>query len=880
MSEYELFQSALAIPDPAARQQFLKKSCAQNETLKSRVEALLASHEGQSQFLEIPVVEQIAECLHSEDRATIVDGSGPTSANKPDLTEIHIRGAATMTKLAEESDDENPLGYLEPSSKPDSLGRLGHYEVLEVVGRGAFGTVLRAFDEKLHRVVAIKVLAPEMAATSPARKRFLREAQASAAIRHEHVVSIYAVEEKPIPYLVMEYIPGLTLQQRLDEQGPLGISNVLRLGRQIAEGLAAAHAQDLIHRDVKPGNILLETSIHDRVKITDFGLARAADDASLTQSGMIAGTPMYMAPEQALGHKFDQRADLFSFGSVLYQMVSGRPPFRAPSALAVLKRVVDETPRPISEIIPETPQWLCRVISKLHAKNPGDRYQSAREVADVLAEGEAHLKANTKSQDFTHIPRVTPSMNSGRWTGVAAVMLLVPVFALTLTESVGVTHLFRASAPQSDSVEPGGQTTPSPVADVAPSDADEWVALFNSRDLTGWKTQPDSPGKWEVKDGILIGSQRPGVLFSERGDYANFHLRAEARINLGGDSGILFRTGFGGRPEKVVGQGGDGYEMEVHKNVTYTRRTGTVTSLQRGAPPQILGLTTDDSLTQPDEWFTLEIIAEQNRFITKVNGQVTADCSDPLHKDSRGHIGLQVWSPNTLVQFRRIEITELPDSNTPRPSLSTQRFASDEWIDTLALINPQADKWDTRATGRNAWRVEQGELIVGVDDRGSKLLLPLDAAWQAFECEVELTRRTGTGGVNVNVPTSVGDCPVVLGTPGVYLGRKGGGVVLNEELGLVTGQRTTLRFDVHRDQNQDLVSVWINDALAGTWQGDRTSISTVYDEGYPHARRLSLWVHAGGSEFVFHRIRVRMLDGGTADSLRPVPGEALVPVAN
>jgi eukaryotic-like serine/threonine-protein kinase len=131
------------------------------------------------------------------------------------------------------------------------------------------------------------------------------------------VVSIYAVEDEPTPYLVMEYIPGRTLEQRLNEHGPLELLDVLRLGKQIADGLAAAHTQGLIHRDVKPGNILLETSVDDHVKITDFGLARTADDATMTQSGVIAGTPMYMAPEQAHGHKLDQRADLFSFGSVL-----------------------------------------------------------------------------------------------------------------------------------------------------------------------------------------------------------------------------------------------------------------------------------------------------------------------------------------------------------------------------------------------------------------------------------------------------------------------------------------------------------------------------------------------------------------------------------
>src|SRR5260370_15617011 len=145
----------------------------------------------------------------------------------------------------------------------------------------------------------------------------------------------------------MEFIPGETLQQKLNRSGPLDVPEVLRIGRQIAEGLAAAHATDLIHRDIKPANVLIEVGPQQRAKITDFGLARAADDASISQSGVIAGTPMFMAPDQALGHKLDQRADLFSLGSVLYQMVSGRPPFRASSALAVLKRAAEETPRPL-----------------------------------------------------------------------------------------------------------------------------------------------------------------------------------------------------------------------------------------------------------------------------------------------------------------------------------------------------------------------------------------------------------------------------------------------------------------------------------------------------------------------------------------------------
>jgi formylglycine-generating enzyme required for sulfatase activity len=308
----------------------------------------------------------------------------------------------------------------------------------------------------LQRVVALKVMAPQLAATSPARKRFLREARSAAQVRHENVVQVYEVAEQPLPFLVMEFIPGETLQQRLDRVGPLDVPEVLRIGRQIAEGLAAAHAMDLIHRDIKPGNVLLEGG-HQKVKITDFGLARAADDASISQSGIIAGTPMYMAPEQAEGKTLDQRADLFSLGSVLYQMVSGRPPFRATTTVAVLKRVAEDRPRAIREIIPETPQWLCDIIAKLHAKDPDDRYQSAREVADVLADCETQLKANAKVQDFSRIPQSKSAARAGgRWKWAAAALLL-PVLALALAEIAGITHLLPKQQPTPDLLQSGDQ---------------------------------------------------------------------------------------------------------------------------------------------------------------------------------------------------------------------------------------------------------------------------------------------------------------------------------------------------------------------------------------------------------------------------------------
>lgn len=277
------------------------------------------------------------------------------------------------------------LDFLAPSDDPAMLGRVGVYEVAGVIGRGGTGVVLKAFERSLNRYVAIKILAPHLATSGAARKRFAREAQAAAAVVHEHIVPIYAVDEhQGLPYLVMRYVPGRSLQERLAKRGTLELAEVLRIGMQTAQGLAAAHAQGLVHRDVKPANILLEHNV-DRVLLTDFGLARTVDDASLTCSGVIAGTPQYMAPEQARGEAIDHRTDLFSLGSVLYAMCAGHSPFRAETTMGVLHRICKETPRPLRDLNPHIPDWLDRIIRRLHAKDPARRFQSAEEVAAVLA---------------------------------------------------------------------------------------------------------------------------------------------------------------------------------------------------------------------------------------------------------------------------------------------------------------------------------------------------------------------------------------------------------------------------------------------------------------------------------------------------------------
>lgn len=284
------------------------------------------------------------------------------------------------------------IRMLGPTDDPHMLGRIGSYEIAGVIGRGGMGIVFKAFDATLDRFVAIKMLAPHLATSGAAKQRFVREGKAAAAVVDDYVMPVYAVDEwQGVPYLVMQYSRGCSLQQRLNEQGPLGLKEILRIGIHVARGLSAAHAQGLVHRDIKPSNILLSDTV-ERAMLMDFGLARAVDDASMTRTGTVAGTPQYMSPEQARAETIDQRSDLFSFGSVLYAMCAGRPPFRGDSAVAVLKMICDKEPRPITEINTDVPSWLCQIVDRLMSKSPEHRFTSADDVADLLEECLAHVQ--------------------------------------------------------------------------------------------------------------------------------------------------------------------------------------------------------------------------------------------------------------------------------------------------------------------------------------------------------------------------------------------------------------------------------------------------------------------------------------------------------
>ncbi|GAB5401852.1 MAG: serine/threonine-protein kinase [Aureliella sp.] len=301
------------------------------------------------------------------------------------------------------------VNLLQPSSASDQLGRLDDMSVEAVLGQGGMGVVVKAHDASLGRDLAVKLLSPMLASCGAARQRFFREAQAAAAIVHPNIVPIFSVSEqraasenitkaqRAIPYITMPLISGGNLQQVIDRDGPLPLDRVLSIGHQVAEGLAAAHAQGIIHRDIKPANLMLDGGGF-RVMITDFGLARALDDSTLTGSGMLAGTPQFMSPEQARGQTLDHRSDIYSLGAVLYALATGRPPVSGTSTMEILHKIGSMPPKPIVEINESYPEWFQRLVQLMMHPNANERIESADQAAVLLRESLAHARSPRRSE--------------------------------------------------------------------------------------------------------------------------------------------------------------------------------------------------------------------------------------------------------------------------------------------------------------------------------------------------------------------------------------------------------------------------------------------------------------------------------------------------
>ncbi|MBY0521919.1 MAG: protein kinase [Gemmataceae bacterium] len=298
------------------------------------------------------------------------------------------------------------FAFLAPPSDPGELGWLAHYRVIKVLGQGGMGLVFQAEDTQLQRPVALKVLKPHLAQDFGSRQRFLREARAMAALRSDHIVTVYQVgQDRDVPYLAMELLQGETLDAWRRRGGPPTVPQLLRLARELAEALVVAHEHGLVHRDIKPGNIWLESE-SDRLKVLDFGLALASSqDQRLTSENTILGTPAYMAPEQAEGKPVDARCDLFSFGCVLYYVATGLSPFEGETTMAVLRALALKEPRPILRLNREVPADLSDLVMRLLSKDPAQRPASARAVLTALRAMDPSAKHTPPSLRRASLPR-------------------------------------------------------------------------------------------------------------------------------------------------------------------------------------------------------------------------------------------------------------------------------------------------------------------------------------------------------------------------------------------------------------------------------------------------------------------------------------------
>ena len=341
----EIFQAALERA-PGERPAYLAQACPGDPALRRKVEALLAADEQAVSFIEAPAVQFAAPLL--------------------------------ADKQAE------PL-----------IGRsLSHYRIISLLGTGGMGEVYLAEDTALGRQVAVKVISGEAAENQDARKRLLREARAAAALDHPNICAIHEVgEEQGRSFIVMQYVEGETLAERM-ARAPMGLAEALSIAAQVADALIEAHAHQIIHRDIKPANIIVNP--RGQAKVLDFGLARrvhpaagsgsrTATQSNLSTPGLIIGTPAYMSPEQARGEELDHRTDLFSFGVMLYEMVSGRHPFAKPSSAETVAAIQMQEPAPLVEGAPNLPGELQQIVSRVLQKKREDRYQTAQELLTDLS---------------------------------------------------------------------------------------------------------------------------------------------------------------------------------------------------------------------------------------------------------------------------------------------------------------------------------------------------------------------------------------------------------------------------------------------------------------------------------------------------------------
>lgn len=549
--------------------------------------------------------------------------------------------------------------------------RLGKYRILNRLGRGGMGVVYAAEDTLLKRPVAIKVLSSAVAKNPESLKRFLREAQAAARLIHPHVVAIHEIDQRDgLWFIVMEMIDGGSLQDYLHGRSSLAWPEATRLLADACQGLIAAHRVGLIHRDIKPANLM--RTVEGRVKLVDFGLAKAACETSeLTATGTVIGTPNFMSPEQWRAEPLDDLSDIYSLGATYFALLTGQAPYAGRDPLQVMYACCSEPPPDPSRCGVDIPAACVAVIQRAMAKEPMDRYANAQQMLadllDVLGEdAPAHSSsAGTNAVSRTHNSAAVPFDFSAITAGDAATTAAtrdrlrgtISLWnsrrtKLLLVATSIVASLLLVAVVVSSAIAPSGSRQTVAESPAKPP-ADDWVSLFNGRDLNGWWTVRNPPGDWIVENGMLIGrindgnSNSSSYLFSSRNNYANFHCRAEVRIDARGNSGIFFRADSNASlPQGLEAQIGVTDMGDLHRTWAHSEQPLTVRE--------------SNIAVRPGDWVTLEIRAEGSHIIVMVDGRVTEEITEHPDAPNHGHLAVQVYGPETEVAIRKLEIRELP----------------------------------------------------------------------------------------------------------------------------------------------------------------------------------------------------------------------------
>lgn len=436
--ERDLFCRALDI-DVIDRDAWLQAQCADDTDLLERLRRLLQKHGERDSGEHLNIPGSAADKTYTggtavasgqavdSDQTLLGDTEATGRDGRDDEFDIPVAPSTRRRRKREKNGSVAQVAEHE-IDRIASSSRLRHYNVLETIGRGAMGVVLKAEDTRLKRTVAIKVTSSQAIPDESTLERFEREAQLAAAVQHENLVTIHAVDRVDgNPFIVMEYVDGVTLRERIKNGDSLNADEILGIMRQLATGLAAAHDGGMIHRDIKPGNIMIERDTQ-KIRIVDFGLARGIDDPAMTAVGSVVGTPHYISPEQAQGLDVDHRADLFSMGCVLYAMYAKESPFHAKSIVAVLQRVCFEKEKRLSTIVPSVPSWQETLIHRMLSKNPDLRPQSASEVLRTIEE-------NTRP-----VPEVS-AFSVKRFLLRTAAVIAATVGLLAVTDAAGVTNV-------------------------------------------------------------------------------------------------------------------------------------------------------------------------------------------------------------------------------------------------------------------------------------------------------------------------------------------------------------------------------------------------------------------------------------------------------